>query len=198
MKIEVRADNTTRITGYVNVVERESRPVITARGRVNEVVESGVFRKALEERAEIPMTVDHDNSRVIATTADGTLTLTEDNIGLRAEAVISDEEVAKAAREGKIRGWSFGMKSVKDTLEERAEGLPLRRITGMKLHHVTLSLRSVPFYSATSVEVRAGGEEEEIETRAFSLGDMTVVTEKEAKTADNSKFKERIKKLRGE
>ena len=43
MKIEVRADETVKIAGYVNVVERESRPVITTRGRVNEQIESGVF-----------------------------------------------------------------------------------------------------------------------------------------------------------
>lgn len=198
MKIEVRADNTTKITGYVNVVERESRPVITPRGRVTELVESGVFRRALEESGEIRAMVDHDENKVIATTADGGLKLTEDSIGLRAELITEDEEVAKCAREGKIKGWSFGMKRVKDALEERADKLPLRRIRGMELDHVTLVIHKVPCYSATSVELRAGAEED-IETRAFALGEVSVEAEKEPeKKEDYSKWEEKIKHLRGE
>lgn len=51
MKIEIRADNTALISGYVNAVERESRPVVTPRGRVNELIEPRAFAQALE-RAE--------------------------------------------------------------------------------------------------------------------------------------------------
>ena len=83
MRIEIRADNTVRIEGYVNVVERESRPVITPRGKVIERVESGVFRKALESGTDIPMTIDHNRERVITRTGDGSLTLKEDAIGLK-------------------------------------------------------------------------------------------------------------------
>ncbi len=196
MRIEVRADNAVHISGYVNAVERESRPVITLRGKVNELVESGVFRRALEERAVIPMTVDHDAGRIAATTADGTLKLKEDAIGLRAEAVTSDAEVAKAAREGRIKGWSFGMMRVEDALEERSGKLPLRRIKKLTLDHVTLSIRSKPFYSATSVELRAG-EEEDIESRTFDTDVEVSVTEERA-CIDYSKYENRLKELKGE
>lgn len=43
MKIEVRTDNSVKITGYVNAVERESKPVATPKGMVNELVESVYF-----------------------------------------------------------------------------------------------------------------------------------------------------------
>lgn len=45
MKIEVRADNTVHITGYVNATEKKSRPVITPHGKCIEVVEARAFVK---------------------------------------------------------------------------------------------------------------------------------------------------------
>ncbi|MBR4934514.1 MAG: HK97 family phage prohead protease [Anaerotignum sp.] len=197
MRIEVRADNTARITGYVNVVERESRPVITPRGRVNELVEGGVFNRALEASNDIAMTVDHNPDMVIANTSDGTLKLTEDNIGLRADAVIHDENVVTAAREGKIKGWSFGMMRIQDSIEDRADKLPLRRISGMVLDHVTLVINKIPVYSATSVELRAEAEED-IESRACDNGIEISIEEKRAEKIDYSKWEDKLKQLKGE
>lgn len=196
MRIEVRADNSARITGYVNVVERESRPVITPRGRVNELVESGVFNRALETNSNIAMTVDHDPERVVASTSDGSLKLVEDNIGLRADAVTSDEHVVAAAREGKIKGWSFGMMRIQDSIEDRADKLPLRRIKDMILDHVTLVINKTPCYSATSVELRAEAEED-IESRACDNGVDVSIEEKRAEI-DYSKWENRLKELKGE
>lgn len=196
MKIELRADNSARITGYVNAVERESRPVATPRGMVNEMVESGVFNRALAAGGDIPMTVDHIEARTVARTSDGTLHLKEDTIGLWAEAIVTEERVVQAARDGKLKGWSFGMRGVQDAVEERAEKLPLRRIKGMVLDHVTLVLDKIPAYSATSVELRAG-EEEYLETRVFDSA-VEVIAEKQEKTIDYSKYDEKIKKVKGE
>ena len=196
MKIEVRADETVRITGYVNVAERESRPVITARGRVNEQIESGVFERALTEAGAVSMTVDHIASREVANTKNGTLLLKEDAIGLRAEATVTDKEVVQAAREKKIRGWSFGMRNVEDSVEERAERLPLRRIRKLSLDHITLVISKTPVYSATSVELRAD-KEEDIETRAFADEVDFCVEEKRAEI-DYSTYEERLNRLKGE
>ena len=54
--------------------------------------------------------------------------LREDAIGLHAELTVTDGEVIRRARRGEIKGWSFGMKNVQAELEERADGLPLRRV----------------------------------------------------------------------
>ena len=62
MKVEVRADNTTHITGYVNVVERKSRPVMTPHGKCIEIVEQRAFEQALERAGDVSVTVDHNNS----------------------------------------------------------------------------------------------------------------------------------------
>ena len=192
MKVEVRTDNFAKITGYVNAVERESKPVATPKGMVNELVESGVFHRALDA-ADIPMTVDHIPTEIVARTADNTLHLKEDNIGLWAEAVVTEERVVRAAKEGELKGWSFGMTNVLDAVEERTEKLPLRRIKRMALDHVTLVIDKIPAYSATSVELRAGTEEY-LETRTF---DSTVEVSA-TKNVDYSKYEERIKKAKGE
>ena len=45
MKVEVRADG-VHISGYVNATEKKSRPVVTPRGKVVEVVERRAFEQA--------------------------------------------------------------------------------------------------------------------------------------------------------
>ena len=51
MNIEVRADG-ARITGYVNVTEKKSRPVITPRGKVIEEIEPRAFSEAIQREQE--------------------------------------------------------------------------------------------------------------------------------------------------
>lgn len=192
MKVEIRADNTARITGYVNVVERESRPVITPQGKVNEVIEQRAFEKAIEKSGNITVSVDHDSGTVYASTSDGTLQLYEDNIGLHADVVIKDEMVIDAAKKGKIRGWSFGMYNVVDEIEQRADKLPLRRVKDFMLDHITLVLNKVPCYSATSVELRADNEAD-IETRCSD----TEVTITQPAKVDYTDLEKRINSLKG-
>lgn len=192
MKIEVRADNTAHIEGYVNAVERESRPVITPLGKVNELIEARAFGRAIGRADNIEMTVDHNPNAVVAQTRDGTLKLYEDSIGLRAEAVVSDEETVRQVRAGKVRGWSFGMRNATGELEERAGKLPLRRIHDLDLEHVTLVINKMPCYSATSVELRAEAETD-IEERAAE-GDISLTVENPK--IDYSEYENRINQLK--
>ena len=163
MKIEIRADG-AHISGYVNVVERKSRPVITPHGKVVEEIEPRAFEQAINRAGNITVTVDHDRSHVYASTDDGTLNLYEDNIGLHADVLITDEILIGLAKQGKIKGWSFGMYNVRDEIEPRANDLPLRRIKSLDLDHVTLVVNKNPVYSATSIEIRADAEVD-VETR---------------------------------
>lgn len=165
MNIEIRADG-AHISGYVNVTEKKSRPVITPHGKVIEEVEPRAFEQALSRAGNINVTVDHDNTHVYASTDEGTLKLYEDNIGLHADVLITDETLIGLAKKGKIRGWSFGMYNVQDELEQRADGLPLRRIKSLDLDHLTLVVNKLPVYSATSVEIRADSEVD-LETRTM-------------------------------
>lgn len=176
VQIEVRSDNEARITGYVNATEKLSRPVITPHGKVIEVIEPRAFGEAIAAGWDsITLNVDHDKGSVYARTSDGTLTLTEDAIGLHADVLIRDPTLIALAREGKIRGWSFGMFNVRDELEQRADALPIRHVKGMDLDHVSLIVNQTPVYSATSVEVRADAD---VWTEVRSLEDSAQVTDK--------------------
>ena len=173
---------------------RESRPVITPRGKVIEVIEQRAFKRALQKVDNIDLLVDHE--RKIASTKEGTLKVWEDEIGLRAETVITDKEVIEGARKGKLKGWSFNMMKVVDEIEERAGKLPLRRVKDFVMTEITLALRKLPVYSATSIEVRAE-EEEEIEVRASEC-EVTVkdLTEKKKQSIDYTEYQNKINKLK--
>ncbi len=193
MQIEIRADGKAQISGYVNVTEKKSRPVITPHGKVIEEIEPRAFEKAIDRAGNITVTVDHDNSNIYASTQEGTLTLYEDAIGLHADVVISDPAVIEIAKQGKIRGWSFGMYNVVADVEPRSDGIPIRRVKELDLDHITLSVKTRPVYAATSVEVRAGADID-IETRAFD--DAPKVTDNTPTRPDNNDYHKRIAALR--
>lgn len=190
MKVEIRADG-LHISGYVNVPGRESRPVITPRGKVIEVIEQRAFKKALEKVDNVDLKLDHE--RKIASTKEGTLKAYEDEVGLRAEAIITDEEVIKGAKAGKLKGWSFNMYKVVDELEERAGKLPIRRVKDFIMTEITLAMRKTPVYSSTSIELRAE-EEEEIEIRTYD-SEVIVTDLTGNKKPDYSEFENKIKKI---
>lgn len=178
MKAEIRADG-LHISGYVNVPGRASRPVMTSRGRVIETIEQGAFRGAIERAEEIRMLRDHDWSQILAGTQENTLTVQEDAVGLRAEAVIVDPKTIEDARAGKIRGWSFSMRNIKDDVEQRADDLPLRTVHSFDMDEISLIIDRIPVYSSTSIEVRSEGDESGIEIRSDS--DDVELLVKEAK-----------------
>ena len=196
MNIEIRADG-ARITGYVNVTEKKSRPVITPRGKVVEEVEPRAFADAISRAGNITVTVDHDSSHIYASTDDGTLTLKEDAIGLHADVLIKDPDLIDLARKGKIRGWSFGMYNVQDEMENRADGLlPVRHIKALELDHLTLVVKKQPVYSATSVELRADGGDVEMEIRADLDVPSITNAAPPGPAYDNSAFRSRIAALK--
>lgn len=191
LNIEIRGDG-VHICGYVNATEKKSRPVITPRGRVVEEIEPRAFQAAIDRAENVTMTKDHEQAPILAETRAGTLKLWEDDIGLYADAVVSDPETVAEARAGKIKGWSFGMRNVVDSVEERPEGLPLRKVTALDLDHITLVVRKNPVYSATSVEVRAEGE---VETEIRSAEDTVQIREEE-KPDPLAEFRARAEALR--
>lgn len=194
MKAELRADG-LHIGGYVNVPGRTSRPVVTPHGKVIEVIEQRAFSEAIKRADNIKMLLDHDKTRVLASTREGTLKVREDEIGLRAESVVTDRDVIEGARAGKLKGWSFNMYNIADDLEERAGQLPIRHVKSFDMNEITLVMERVPVYSATSIEVRAG-EETEIETRTLCMETEYLEIEvQKDKTVDYSEYEKRLKEL---
>lgn len=156
LNVEVRADGSAHISGYVNAVGRDSRPVRTPDGLCVEQIRPGTFAAALRDCGEVRMLVNHDPGKCIASTADGTVVLAEDSIGLKADAVIADEDIIRAAHEGRLKGWSFGFSAPKREMEYRGDKLPRRILTGFTLHEISLiDDMHTPVYDGTSVEIRA-------------------------------------------
>ena len=162
MQVEVRNDSVF-ITGYVNSVERLSKPIReTLHGKVRtflERIRAGVFRDALKRNEDVLVLLNHDYNRVLASTKDSTAVLEEDNIGLRAEITITDPEVVQKAREGKLTGWSFGFIANDDELSSEGKD-EIRTVTNMELREVSiLDDTKAPAYYGTLIETREGGAE---------------------------------------
>lgn len=182
MRAELRADG-LHISGYVNVPGRKSKPVMTPHGRVIEVIEQRAFAKAIERADNIRMLLDHDQNRVLASTQANTLEVKEDAVGLRAESVVTDPEVIEGAKARRLRGWSFNIKNPKDTIEQRADGLPIRHITDLDMDEITLAMNRIPVYSSTSIEVRADTEDgEAVELRSEIPESIDFVDKSETRT----------------
>lgn len=161
MKVEVREDSVL-ITGYVNAIERYSKPIREAvKGKVRTFIErikAGVFKTALKRNDDVKVLLNHDHERVLATTKDGSAKLEEDNIGLRAEVTITDKEVVEKARNNQLVGWSFGFYANSDELGTEGNN-ETRTVTDLDLIEVSiLDDTKSPAYYGTSIEARSEGE----------------------------------------
>ena len=158
MRVEVRNDSVV-ISGYVNSVERWSKPLRgNLRGmmlRFIEKIKAGAFKNALKRNDNVKVLLNHNSDRELANTKDGTAILEEDNIGLRAEVTITDAEVVEKARNHKLVGWSFGFYSNSDDVDESGS-IATRTVNDMDLVEVSiLDDTKSPAYYGTSVETRS-------------------------------------------
>ena len=156
MKIEIRSDAEIHVSGYVNAVERDSRILppemaVGAGTHFVEKVSAGTFKRAIERNPNVRLYFNH--RREIGSVSGGQLKLHEDNIGLYAEAVITDPEVVEAGRRGELRGWSFGFSDAQARWEDIGGDLKRRTLTDFKLSEVSL-LNKTPAYVGTSIEMR--------------------------------------------
>ena len=219
MNIEIRNDSVV-ISGYVNAVERWSKPLRgNLRGvmlRFIEKIKAGAFKNALKRNDSVKVLLNHNPERELANTKDGTAILEEDNIGLRAEVTITDPEVVEKARNGKLVGWSFGFYSNSDEVSQQAT-ITTRTVADMDLVEVSiLDDSKSPAYYGTSIETRSEDGaaieiRENIADESLNIGELAelvanIVAEKlktteqreetpERHAVDYSSFEERIAKL---
>ncbi|AND39541.1 HK97 family phage prohead protease [Cytobacillus oceanisediminis] len=152
MRIEIRGDQVL-LDGYVNAVGRESRILPSPNGRFKEQIVPKTFEKALIKSENVDLLFNHEKDKKLGSIKDGNLELREDSIGLRAIATVTDEEVIQKAKDGKLRGWSFGFIANKDKWEDGSDGIQKRFIEDLDLLEVSI-LDKTPAYIATSIEAR--------------------------------------------
>ena len=176
MQVEIRADKAGKksvcVSGYVNVVERESRVLHDRSGPYIEKIAAGAFAKAIAARGPIELRFNHRT--ILGSTEDKSVELREDNIGLRAVAPsVTDPAVVAAAEKQELRGWSFGFVKKQDSWSTDDNGMRHRTLHDIELREVSI-LDKTPAYIATSIETR-GEDEILVEYRAdVMVGDEGV------------------------
>lgn len=201
MRINIREDQ-VEIEGYVNSIERRSKPLMSRIGRFIERICKGAFKKAIERNDNVRILLNHNWDKDLGGTKDGNLELHEDNIGLHARATITDKEVIEKAREGSLVGWSFGFKDreVENSIEQ---GIPTRDVKDLDLYEVSILDRTKsPAYEGTLISVRSD-EEFQYYSEPFlsdiEVRDQTVSASKSGtKEIDYSKYENLIKEMKGE
>lgn len=185
MRIEVRSDSVL-LDGYVNATGKDSKPIPSPRGKFIEQIKPEAFQKSLEKRKNVDLLLNHDKKRKLGSTSEGNLELFEDGIGLRAICTVKDPETVQKAREGKLRGWSFGFYPEKDSWIDQA-GTQKRFIEELDLFEVSIiDDTRTPAYVGTSIEMR-DNKEILVEERTLDV-EVRVVT-------DNSNNYEKYEKM---
>lgn len=191
MEIRVKEDS-VEIEGYVNAIERNSKPLWSRVGQFVERICKGAFKKALKRNDDVHILLNHDWNRDLGSTKKGNLELEEDNIGLKARATITDPDVIKKARNGELVGWSFGFqdREVENTIEK---GMPYRAVRDLDLAEVSILDRSkTPAYDGTLIMARDEGAE--MHFRGEDFIDEIVLKENEpVKESEDKKELEEIR-----
>lgn len=181
MQVRVK-DESVEIEGYVNAVERKSKPLMSRIGQFIERICKGAFTRALDRNDDVRLLYNHDWTRDLGGTKDGNLELVEDNIGLHARAVIKDKEVVEDARNGNLVGWSFGFTDREVDMHDEG-GMPTRDVKDMNLYEVSLlNRKKTPAYDGTLVSVRA---DDDIQYQSEPL--ITEIQYREEKQLEQSK-----------
>lgn len=154
VKVEIRSDNTAIIEGYVNAVERLSRPLLDFNGeQFREIVKAGTFAKAIAADPHVELWFNH--MKPVGGMDNGTLELKEDNIGLYARAIVNDPDIVQEGRDGILSGWSFGfyVNPNGETWRDDDQNGRIRELTDISLAEVSI-LDVTPAYYATSINTR--------------------------------------------
>lgn len=185
MNIRVNKDS-VEIDGYVNAVERLSKPLKDRLGKFVERVKVGAFKRALERAEDVRILLNHDWTRDLGGIKDGNLELYEDAIGLHARATITDKDVVEQAKRGELRGWSFGFTD-RDVEQGEENGLTVRNVKDLDLYEVSLINRArVPAYDGTLVTVRSADDSNAINISDYTESELNLrVDEEQPANNDN-------------
>lgn len=190
MQVRVKEDS-VEITGYVNAIERNSKPLMSRVGQFIERICKGAFKKALKRNDDVHILLNHDWNRDLGSTKKGNLELEEDNIGLRVRACITDKDVIQKARNGELVGWSFGFRDreVENTIEK---GMPYRAVKDLDLAEVSILDRNkTPAYDGTLIMARDDTKEIHFRGEDF-IDEVSIIDKTESQKEENAQNNENI------
>lgn len=141
-------------------------------GLWRERIARGAFASALDGTDDVRALFNHDPNKLLGRTSSGTLSLSDDEKGLRYDIDLPDTQDARDVRElikrGDVTGSSFGFRIVEDEWDDtptKRGQLPLLTIRKVELFDV--SPVTFPAYPQTSVSARAKGAAAQAEIEAF-------------------------------
>lgn len=143
----------TRLVGYAAKFGATSEDL----GGFRERIRPGAFAGSLRSSSGIAALYEHDSTRILGTTANGSLKLSEDDKGLRFELDVVNtswgRDVLELVRTRTVGGCSFGFVTPKGGDVFTTEGgKTIRELVNVDLREITITSR--PAYRAASVSVR--------------------------------------------
>jgi HK97 family phage prohead protease len=149
---EIRADDTgVKVSGYAAVFNEAA----DIGGMFREIIAPGAFRNAIATD-DVCFLINHDGLP-LARTRSGTLTLSEDDHGLRIDTTLDSEDpdvrsIVGKMKRGDLDKMSFSFRATKQTWDESQEP-PVRTIQEAELFDV--SIVTNPAYDGTSIALRS-------------------------------------------
>lgn len=149
---EIRADSDgVKVSGYAAVFDQAT----DIGGYFTEVIARGAFKEAIG-RDDVVFLINHDGLP-LARTRSGTLTLKEDDKGLRIDTVLDADDpdvksITGKMKRGDLDKMSFAFRATKQEWDETTNP-PTRTITEAQLFDV--SIVTQPAYDGTSIALRS-------------------------------------------
>jgi uncharacterized protein len=135
-----------RFSGYAAVFNSPSEPL-----PFTETIKRGAFHKTLRSKNDVKFLWNHDSGEILGSVRGKTLTLTEDERGLKVEGILPNtsrgRDVAELLKRGDVDSMSFGFSVPAGGDEWSADGAT-RTLNSVRLHEV--SLVAFPAYTGTA------------------------------------------------
>ena len=147
------------VVGYAAVWDSMSEDL----GGFREVIKRGAFSDALTDADDIRFLIGHDMDTVMARTSNGTLELSEDDIGLRVWARIALDDPDAQRLDAKLRSGAMSQMSFAFTMPpdgsgenwDYSGGVPVRSVERVGMLY-EVSAVGAPAYTASTIAARAG------------------------------------------
>lgn len=146
-------DGLIRVSGYAAVFDEETK----IGGMFTEVIAKGAFRSAIERQDDVVFLINHEGLP-LARTRSGTLTLTEDDRGLRIDANLDSTDpdvrsIVPKMKRGDLDKMSFAFIPTRQTWDDSGE-IPKRTILDFE-RVVDVSIVTNPAYDGTEIGLRS-------------------------------------------
>lgn len=143
------------VEGLVNKTESWSH-VLGVRKKFREKITKGAFDKAIQVAPRIDFLAEHDSSKLLATTENGSLELWEDSEGLKMRAHICPtsygKDIYELMKSQIVRHMSFGFRVVSDKWKKLSNGTFERIVESLELSEVSV-VRN-PAYPQSAIAAR--------------------------------------------